>query len=321
MPPLSPRAAAVLAITAVNVLWGSTFLVIKWGLATMGEASGLGSAAGAWTAFLALRFALAVPAAAAVLPGALSGLAQGALWRDAFWIALPGAAGHALQTVGLVHVNPAASAFLTSLYVPATPFFAWLLFRERMPGALLPAVAAALAGLWIMNPPTSGAFGAGDALSAACGLAFGWQIVTIDRFSARHPPAPLTLAASVWIAAAYLAAACAVPGGRQALSAETLGRLAASPAAWGPVVFLGVAATSLPLWIMNRFQHRLGPSHAAVLYAMEPVFAALLSFLFFGERFGPAALAGGALVVVANVWAGRPKTGGTSRSGFTSDCK
>lgn len=301
---MTDRRAAILALTGANVLWGSTFFLIKMGLGGVAAATGLPMAA-IGTGFLAIRFVLAIPAVLAIAPRSAARLADPGLWKSAFWIGLAGATGHFLQTSGLLWVSPAISAFLTSLYVPATPVAAWLLFRRPLPGTLLPSVGLALAGLWIMNPPTDPRFGIGEILTAACGIAYGVQIVLIDRFSGRHDAGALTLAASVVIGALLLAAGLATSGGRTALSPGALVLLASSPSGVLPILFLSLVASSLPLLIMNRFQKALDPTHAAIVYATEPVYAAAFSALFFGETIGLPMLLGGALVISANIWAGK----------------
>lgn len=298
------RRKAILALMGINILWGSTFFLIKMGLAGTARAAGLPERE-IWAGFLAMRFVLAIPAVLVVCPGAAGRLADAPLWRSAFWIGLAGAAGHFLQTSGLLWVTPSISSFLTSLYVPATPVAAWLLFRRPLPRSFLPPVGLALAGLWIMNPPTDPRFGIGEVLSAACGIAYGVQIVLIDRFSGRHEAGALTVAASLVIGGLLLAAALATPGGRTALSPAALARLASVPSGILPILFLSLVASSLPLLAMNRFQKALDPTHAAVVYATEPIFASLFSALFFGEAMTVPILLGGALVVAANVRAGR----------------
>lgn len=286
--------AAVLALTGVNVIWGSTFFLTKQSLDALAAATGA-PVADTWAGFLLLRFVLAALLGALVFPTALPGLRSAALWRDAAWIALPTAAGFALQTAGLARVSPSASAFLTSLYVPLTPVAGWLLFRTRLPQGLLAPLILAVGGLWILTPPTAPGFGTGELLSAACGIAFAFQIVAMGRVGARHDARAMTLAMFLLIAAL-----AALPG--WAVASRALGRLE-GPGLWA-IVFNGTVASVLPFWVMCRFQHRLAAAHAAVVYAAEPVFAAALSAACFGERFGPAVYLGGGLVVAANVWAG-----------------
>ena len=299
---------AVFLLTLVTAIWGATFFLTRWFLDGLAGASGIPASSWAVTGvFLFARFALGGALALLVFPSTLR--SSWTLWRDAAWVALATAAGFLLQTVGLASVSPATSAFLTSLYVPLTPIAAWLLFRRPLPRVLAGAMALALAGLWILTPPTSPAFGLGEALTAACGAAFAVQIVLLDRTAGRHDAGAFTAAMLVLCALAFLPLLAADP---RLLSPTVWARLPAQ--AWLALLLTGTLASVLSFWIMCRFQPFLDPSHAALVYAAEPVFAAAFSALWFGERFGATALLGGGLLVAANVWAGRaalkpPRTG------------
>ena len=281
---------AVLVLTAVNLLWGSTFFLTKRSL----EALGTG-----WAPWLALRFLAGAAATLLVFRPRLEALRSGALWRDAFWIALPTSAGFALQSAGIPGVSPATSAFLTSLYVPFTPLAAWLLFRTRPSRSLAVGLVVAGAGLWLITAPDGvGRLGRGELLSAACGAAFAVQIVLVGRLAPRHDAGALTSAMALIQALGFLLLALCGDG-------LPVSRALGDPWAWGPLLYMGVVVNVFAFWAMNRFQHRLDASHAAVVYALEPLFAAAFSALWAGERFGPIALLGAVLVVGANLWTGR----------------
>jgi drug/metabolite transporter (DMT)-like permease len=66
----------------------------------------------------------------------------------------------------------------------------------------------------------------------------------------------------------------------------------------GLVLFLGLSE----LWsfyMQLRAQQVLSPTHTALLFMLEPVFAALTSFLLLGERLRPLQWGGGALILGA----------------------
>jgi len=289
---VTPSRRAILVLMAANVAWGSTFFLTKRSV----EALDAG-----WASWLALRFGVGALAALLIFLPALGALRSVALWRDALWIALPTAAGFALQTAGLKAVSPATSAFLTSLYVPFTPLAAWILFRSRPPKTLAVALVLALGGLWLVTAPQGlEGLGQGELLSAACGAAFAVQIVLIGRLSPRHDPRALSAALGILLTLAFLLPALLASGGELPFV-----HMLEDPWAWGPILYMGAGVNLFTFWAMTRFQPRLEASHAAVIYALEPVLASLFSAVWAGERFGTAALAGAALVVAANLWAGR----------------
>jgi drug/metabolite transporter (DMT)-like permease len=58
-------------------------------------------------------------------------------------------------------------------------------------------------------------------------------------------------------------------------------------------VFATAVAFSIQLWA----QKFTSPSHAAILFTLEPVFAVITSYLFIGERLGQRAILGAVFVL------------------------
>jgi drug/metabolite transporter (DMT)-like permease len=62
----------------------------------------------------------------------------------------------------------------------------------------------------------------------------------------------------------------------------------------------GVLATAVAFTVQSWAQQRLSATHTALILALEPVFAFLTSFLFYGERLsGRASL--GALLILGGI--------------------
>lgn len=81
------------------------------------------------------------------------------------------------------------------------------------------------------------------------------------------------------------------------------------PVTWSPtlllaVLYLGIFPSVVGFWAWNTGVQRLSPSGAMVFYNTLPLYGALLSALFLGERLTQAHLIGGALIVSAGLWAG-----------------
>ncbi len=58
-----------------------------------------------------------------------------------------------------------------------------------------------------------------------------------------------------------------------------------------------ILATALALFIQNRMQKDTTTVKAALIYAMEPVFAAIFSFILLGEVLGWLGILGGGLIL------------------------
>jgi drug/metabolite transporter (DMT)-like permease len=67
--------------------------------------------------------------------------------------------------------------------------------------------------------------------------------------------------------------------------------------------FTGILATSLAFGIQTVAQRFTSPTRTALVFATEPVFAALFSFLLIGEVLGPRQLVGCALILAGMITA------------------
>jgi drug/metabolite transporter (DMT)-like permease len=92
-----------------------------------------------------------------------------------------------------------------------------------------------------------------------------------------------------------------------ALPAMALALLITGPAAFAPVpqhagalLGLGVVATAVPILFFMRLIRGAGPTRAAMVGYLMPVWTAILAILFLGEHIGPREVLGG-LVILAGV--------------------
>lgn len=267
------RRQAVAALVLVCLVWGTSFTVIKQALEYTSPLMLLG-----------VRFTVATLFIAGSLRGltrtqALGGLVLGGF----FW------AGFVFQTFGLEHTTPARSAFLTILSTPLVPVLQFLLHRTVPRAPTLAAIGLAVAGTWLLTGPAGGGgLNRGDLLTIGCAVLFTGQIVAAGHYAARIPLDRL-LALELGSCAAL-----------SLLTAPLLETPRLLPT-W-PFVALMAFLALTGLWSFRtqlRVQQVLSPTHTALVFALEPVFAAITSYLVLGERLGPIQLAGGALILAA----------------------
>jgi drug/metabolite transporter (DMT)-like permease len=178
---------------------------------------------------------------------------------------------------GLRGVTPAVSAFLTSLYVVFTALWIGVRATHRLRPGLVGGVLLATFGAGFINGPPQLTFGAAEWLTVGCAAVFAVHILATDAITKACSPLPVTtisFAATALGALALVLAAIAVPGGP---GAGDLAALALDPAFAVPLLLSCVLATVVALSLMNLFQRDLDPVRAAVVYALEPVWAAIVS--------------------------------------------
>ena len=277
---------AAFALVAVTVVWGTTFIV---NAEVLGREPPL--------AYVAARFVLAalILNAATVSRGVTP-----RLWRDSLGMGVLLALGMGAQIVGQTETSASKTAFITGLSVVLTPVVA--LFRtRRAPGlAVLAGVALATGGFALLSWPTDGGgINRGDLMVLACAIFFAIYFVENEIRSPRHD-APLYTARQMIAAAATLAAASLFL--RLLRPALAITRLEARPFSLDrgfivAVAYMTLFATIGTFTVQNWAQARISATRAAIVFALEPVWAAIFAAIVLGERLGARGYAGGALVV------------------------
>lgn len=294
---------AHLLLTAVVLVWGATFVLVKAALADVSP-----------LLFNLLRMALAFAALLLVYGRALRGLSRRA-WGTGALAGVLLAGGYQLQTAGLRLTTPSKSAFLTGMVVVFVPFFS-LTRRLRAPGAARPGFGAFLgatlgfAGLALLAVPPGepwalGSVNPGDLLTVGCALFFTLHLLTLAHGSQTIPFQAL---ATLQIGVAALVMAVTLPIFEPHPVFHATGRWVV---AW---VVTALLATAAAFSIQSWAQRYLPASHTALIFTLEPVFAAATSFLVLGERLHGRALGGAGLVLVALLVAELFPSGGVQPS-------
>jgi len=290
---------AVLALLAVTVMWGWTFVWMKQGLEAAARVLGPAGGAAGIGLFMSLRFGLAALLMLA-LPAVRRGLSAG-VWRGGGVIGGLLLAGFLLQMFGLQGVSAPVSAFLTSLYVLFTALLSAARER-RAPGALLllGALLATLGAGFIQGPPQL-TFRAAEWLSVGCAFVFALHIFATQHVTLRQPPLPVTFTTFAWVTLGSLLTLAVGLSGAGAPDAGPLAQLALDPGFAVPMLLSSLLATVLALTLMNTYQRELDPVRAAILYAIEPVWASAAAFGLGQAPLGGWLLIGGGALIAGNL--------------------
>ncbi|MHB9089937.1 MAG: DMT family transporter, partial [Chloroflexota bacterium] len=196
-------------------------------------------------------------------------------------------AGFLTQTLGLQSTPASVTAFITGICTVLTPIIAFFVLRERPARNVIAGVALAAIGLGLLTLKDDLSLSQGDVLVLVAALCFALQIVMVGRYAPRMDTVMLSV---VQIGAVALAA------WPLALATETP-NLAVPSAVWVNVAFLGVIGTGLVFFIQTVAQRFTSSTHAALIFTMEPVFAAFFAYLWLEETIGGRAFAGAALIL------------------------
>lgn len=270
---MNQRLKAELLLVSTTFIWGSTFVVVKGALQDADPFP-----------FLAMRFSLAGLLMLAVM-------ARGHIPRQAV---LPSIllgtilfAGYALQTVGLIFTTPTKSAFITGFSVILVPLIS-LLGGYRLHWANAGGAMLGMLGLYFLVVPKGvTSVNRGDILTLLGAVAFAIHIVLVGTYTRR-------------ISFLYLAPGQIIFVG--VLSGLSVLSTSSRTVHWTPRLTLAIVVTALfatafafsaQVWA----QQYTPPAPTALIFTLEPVFAAVVSRIFLGEHLGGTAFFGSALVL------------------------
>lgn len=273
---------ADLALLFVALMWGSTFLIVQHAVKVLPP-----------LAFNGLRFL-----GAALLLALLTFVFYRSQWRDLSRAMLGHAAllglflfiGYTFQTVGLLYTTTSNAGFITGLSVVLVPFLSFWLLRHSISRFTWFSALLAAAGLYMLTfAGDSFTWNKGDALVFLCAIGFALHVAYTGVFAPRYPALPL---ASLQMAVVgMLSLIGSLMFESHGPMNETVQRLLQPEVLWALIVSIG-PTSAFAFWIQTACQKFTSPSRVAVIFAMEPVFAAITGVWFGGEVLGVLAILG-----------------------------
>jgi drug/metabolite transporter (DMT)-like permease len=264
----------IFLLLMVTFFWGITFTIVKEAIAKVDV-----------FVFLAQRFLLSF---VILLPGCLI------RWQHFSWPLLKRAsilgfflfASYAFQTLGLRYTSASNAGFLTGLNVVFVPVISAFLFRQSIPNNVKLGVIFATAGLFLLCTNGTWAVNGGDLLVILCAICVAWHLIYTGEYSRSHDV--------YWLTTFQL-------GTVALLSALVAGAKGQPVFVWYPdllwtLVICVLFATIFAFLVQTSMQRFISPSQTALIFCMEPVFAALYAYWAAHERLGVFGLIGSVLI-------------------------
>ncbi|CAI8914439.1 DMT family transporter [Pseudomonas sp. IT-P176] len=291
------RADVLMLITAI--IWGSGFVAQTSGMDHIGP-----------FLYSGLRFALG---SLCLLPLVLRGSRQNShhepfltrgLLIGGGLMGLALALGINLQQVGLLFTSVTNAGFITGLYVIVVPLLGLLIGHKTGLGTWFGAILAVV-GMFLLSVGDQFQVASGDWLQLIGAFVWGGHVVLVGVFASRHDPIRL----------AFLQfTTCAVVSLVLALCLETF-ELNAIIAAGPAILYGGLIAVGIGYTLQVIAQKDAIASHAAIIFSLEAVFAAIAGAWLLGEELSPRGYVGCGLMLAgmlaAQLW---PKSPALTRS-------
>ena len=300
---MSNRSAriALLALLVVTIIWGWTFSWMKEAIDTGAAQLGAGMPLVVGL-FMTVRFGIAALLMPVFIPASRRGAKQSGVMRDGGLIAAILYLGFLLPMFGLEGVDPAVSAFLTSLYVGFVALFTAFLDKKPLGWVAVVGVLMVTIGAAFISGPPQLSFDTPEWLTVLCAVLFAAHIVATDKVTRRSPPLAVAWISFAWVAvgsAGLLAYGLSL---RPDVTLEALITLLLTPSFLRPALLAGILGTLVALSLLTNYQKVLSPVRAAILYSLEPVWAAIIALVLGQVGLDGWLMFGGGLLLAGNLW-------------------
>lgn len=270
-----PRLWADFSLLMVTLVWGATFVVVKWAIVDLPPFP-----------FLAIRFALAF---LSLLPFVFLSRKKPDV-RTIFKGLIIGIflfSGYAWQTIGLQYTTASNAGFITGLSVVLVPALVAITTRRLPSRSLLLGVLSATAGLALLSLGEDFRLNQGDIMVLLCALSFALHIFLVGRFA---PNADATI-----LAAAQILSVSILSG----LFSFSIPQppIHFTTNVWLGLILTAIPATSIAFFVQTKMQQFTSSAHTAIIFSAEPVFSAIFAYFLAGETLTLRGLIGAALVL------------------------
>lgn len=193
-----------------------------------------------------------------------------------------------LQQVGIFHTTVANAGFLTALYVPLVPFFAFFVLRTKVHWSVWPSSVGCLVGTYIMSGAQTLNLSPGDLWVIASALFWAIHVLMVGAMATRTQ-APLVVAVVQFMV-------CSAAGLIVGIIVEQPTLADFSDAYFG-IFYAGILSVGTAFTLQVVAQRFSPAPDAAIILSSETVFAALSGFIFLGQGLSANQLTGASLIL------------------------
>lgn len=266
-------------MASVALAWGSSYLMMKVGLTGVGPFNLIALRFGIAFLFMTVAFHKSYRDLTPVIFG------KGIIVGIILFLLFTG------MVCGVNYTTASTAGFLTSTSVILVPILECIL--RRRPPAKMVVLSTVLAsiGLFLLTARDGFSLDKGAALCLMGALFYAIYIVVQDRIAKGEDAflisiLQLGVASLLGLLASFLLETPVLPQ---------------SPATWGAVVYLGLICSAYGFVVQPIAQKHAAPERIGLIFSLEPVFSALLSFLFLHEVLAGINYLGGGLIFLAVV--------------------
>lgn len=256
------KMASKIALFGASIIWGSSFLVVKSSMDSMGPHT-----------LLAFRFTIASICLCLIFFKRLKSFnkdyfIRGGLAGIFLFIA------YSLQTIGITDTTPGKNAFLTAIYCVIVPYLYWIVEKKKPDIFNVLAACLCLTGIGLVSLNRDFTIGFGDTFTLISGFFYAAHIVVLSKITKDRDPVLLTIIQFSFVAVFSWIVTLLFEDFPTALSYNAILE----------VLYLAIFATAMALLLQTIGQKYTKPASAAIILSLEAVFGVLFSVLLYEEE-------------------------------------
>ncbi len=194
--------------------------------------------------------------------------------------------GYAFQTIALLYTTASNTAFLTGLNVIFVPVIGGLIFGHQITIFMKCGVLIATAGMFFLCTGQDLNLNLGDLYGAICAICIALHLIFTDRYAREYDIYWLTTIQIGTVAFFSMVFALLNDDRIFVFHQEII---------WALIICV-FFATIFAFLIQTSMQRLTSPTHTALIFCMEPVFAAIFAYFMLNERLGSRGVFGATLI-------------------------
>lgn len=198
--------------------------------------------------------------------------------------------GFAFHTIGLKYTSIAKNAFIVGSSVIFVPFIATYIRKQRQSRLIWVGTSLAILGLALVTlEGNQGGINFGDLMTLVGSIILAYYIILVEEYVKKYDATVIAAIQIGVVGVMSLIISLVIETPTMNLSSE----------AWRSMLFLGVICTSLAYLFANITQKYIPASNMALIYTLEPIFAAIFGWVFLSEIMGLQTVIGGSIIVMS----------------------
>ncbi len=258
---------AELLLLVITIIWGATFTFTKLGLGFVSPFT-----------YNLFRFIIAITLSLILWRKSIFSITR-KTFIEGLILGLFYAGGFAFQTLGLFYTTVTKSAFITGLSVVFTPIVFLITQKKNIPINQKVGIIVALFGLWLFTKPVWNNINIGDLLTLISTFFWAFYLVYMNVFTEKVKSFAIT---SQLVFLQFIVVGFVSLCGSLAFEFDKL-ILPTNEILIFSLLYNGIIASVLLTTIHTSVQKYTTPIKAALIFSLEPVFAAIFALIILNE--------------------------------------